>query len=175
MAILIIVSIILILLYIVRISNNQDLIKENCKTEIMTANIKHAKNHFYKTKLSTSLLIFTIVFTIIVLICDFTSLEAIIIDYFAYDFYTEEETSKVLYFIPIFTFCIRGIINEVNLGDFLLKYFNVKEPELEENLLKSLLYKKKPSTDTQKTELPIDNSKPTLEVPNPGEIKDNQK
>lgn len=135
--ILIIVLIFLILLYIVRISNNQDIIKQNSKDKITdTANIKNARKHFSNKKTFKYLLLLSILLIIFFLISDFTSLEAQIIDFFAYDFYEEQDFNKLLYLVPIYIIIVRNIILEVKMGEFLFKYYKVDEPELDESLLK---------------------------------------
>jgi Ca2+/H+ antiporter len=135
--ILIIVLIFLILLYIVRISNNKDIIKENSKDQITdNANIKNARKHFANKKTFKYLLLLTILLTIVFLISDFTSIEAEVIDYFALDFYQEQEFNRILYLIPIYIIVVRNIILEVKMGEFLFKYYKVDEPVLDESLLK---------------------------------------
>lgn len=135
--ILIIVLIFLILLYIVRISNNQDIIKQNSKDKITdTANIKNARKHFSNKKTFKYLLLLAILLIIFFLISDFTSIEAKIIDFFAYDFYEEQDFNKLLYLVPIYIIIVRNIILEVKMGEFLFKYYKVDEPELDESLLK---------------------------------------
>lgn len=135
--ILIIVLIFLILLYIVRISNNQDIIKQNSKDKITdTANIKNARKHFSSKKTFKYLLLLAILLIIFFLISDFTSIEAQIIDFFAYDFYEEQDFNKLLYLVPIYIIIVRNIILEVKMGEFLFKYYKVDEPELDESLLK---------------------------------------
>lgn len=135
--ILIIVLIFLILLYIVRISNNQDIIKQNSKDKITdTANIKNARKHFSNKKTFKYLLLLAILLIIFFLISDFTSIEAQIIDFFAYDFYEEQDFNKLLYLVPIYIIIVRNIILEVKMGEFLFKYYKVDEPELDESLLK---------------------------------------
>ena len=135
--ILIIVLIFLILLYIVRISNNKDIIKQNSKDQITDkANIKNARKHFANKKTFKYLLLLTILLTIVFLISDFTSIEAEVIDYFALDFYQEQEFNRILYLIPIYIIAIRNIILEVKMGEFLFKYYKVDEPVLDESLLK---------------------------------------
>ncbi len=149
MLVLTIILIFLILLYAVRIMNNEDLVKNNSKDNLTDkANIKNARKHFAKKKEYKYMLIASIITLIIVLICDFTSLEATIIDYFSYDFYAEKEMNKTLYLLPIYIFVIRQIIIEVKIGEFLLKYYKVDEPVLEENILKGILYKQKKTPPT---------------------------
>ena len=75
-------------------------------------------------------------------------------DYFSADFVTEQEFDRLLYFIPLYLIVANLIYTQVNIGDFILKYFKTKEEELEINIdkekLLSLLYKKKPTTEETK-------------------------
>lgn len=134
----------LIGLYIFKLNGNAEIIKENCKTDSDAVNVKNGQKVFYKTKISIILLIAGLLTLALCLICNFTDLGNKVIDYFSYDFYEAQEFNINYYFIPVYIFVIREIIVQVKIGDFLYKYFNVKEPELEENLLKTILYKKKP-------------------------------
>lgn len=152
-----IILLLLIIIYIVRISNNKDIIKENMKDPITDkANIKNARKYYAKKKTFKYLLIAAIAILTIFILWDFTDLEVGIIDYFSYDIYKEQEFNRALYLFPIYIFIIRQIIFEVKVGDFLFKYYKVDEPVLEENLLKTLLYKKpqqaKPTTQEKTNE-----------------------
>lgn len=157
MLILSIVFILLILVYIVRISNNNDIIKKNIKTEEDKLFIKEVKKAEHKTKVSIVLFISAIIILIIFLICDLTNYDYIIYDYFAIGFVEELEFDRLLYFVPAYIVIANVIYTQVNIGDKLLKYFKTKEEELEINIDKekilSFLYKKKPtSTEEKKSE-----------------------
>lgn len=136
------VLILLIVILVIKILSNKDIIKENSKNETDIANVKYAKKYYRKTKTATITLLVSIFILIMLLICDFTDFDKYIIDYFSTEFYVEQEFNRTLYFIPIYIYIARCIIIEVNIGDYLYKYFKVEEPQLEENLLKSILYKK---------------------------------
>ena len=145
-----IILVILILILMARISNNNDLIKENSKDKPKDfANMRNARKFFSNKKTFKGLLLAALIILIISLIWDFTSLEVGFIDYFATDIYKEEPFNRSYYLIPIYLLVIRQIIIEVKVGDFLFKYLKVDEPVLEQNLLKTLLYKKKPQTTEQ--------------------------
>ena len=133
----------LIIIEMIKKSNNDDLIKENCKSQEQYENIKNAKKVFHQTKTANFLLILAIATLIIFILCDFTSIEATIIDYISADFFDETKFDRTLYFVPFYILIAREIIIQVKIGEFLLKYFNVKEPVLEENIIKTILYKKK--------------------------------
>ncbi len=149
---ILIILIFLILIYLVKVSNNHDIIKEHCKTEENKANVKNAKKVFNKTKYSSALLILSLLSLIIIIICQFTKLDTIIIDYFSVDFYTEDFFNINYYYLPAFLFISRQIIIEVKISEFLHKYFEVVEEEVNSaDLIKNILYKKKP-TPEEKTD-----------------------
>lgn len=151
MVIYFIILIVLVLLILVRDSNNNDIIRENCKSQADLDNIINAKKTFGKTKLSTILLITSIIILIILLICNFTKLDDLLIDYFSFELYEQKEFNYNLYFIPVYIFIVRQILIEVKTSEFLLKLYQVTEPKLEENPLKSLLFKKKKSQKKEET------------------------
>lgn len=156
MILLIIIFILLVLVYIVRKSNNEDLIKNNAKYQEELQDIQAARKKEYKGKIFIYLTIGSIVLLIAFILCDFTSLDYIIQDYMSADFITEQEFERLFYFIPAYIMIANLIYAEVNIGDFILRYFKTKEEELEININKEkllgLLYKKKPSTEQEKTE-----------------------
>lgn len=133
----------LIIVELIKKSNNDDLIKENCKNQEQYENIINAQKVYHRTKLSKILIAITALILIIFILWDFTSIEVAIIEFISPEFYTETPFDRTLYFIPIYVLVAREIIIQVKIGEFLLKYFNVEEPVLEENIIKSILYKKK--------------------------------
>ena len=149
--ILIIVLVLMVIVYYVKYTGNQELIKEHCKTPNDKANIINAKKVYKGTRTSNVLLILSFVSLIAVIIIKFTSLDYLIHDYFSSDIVEEKDFSNLIFLIPGYIFVSRLIINEVKIGDFLYKFFQVKEPELEENIIKSILFKKPaqkaPATD----------------------------
>lgn len=160
-----IILVILILILMARISNNDDLIKNNSKDRRKDlANMRNARKFYSTKKTFKGLLLVAIIILAISLIWDFTSLEVGFIDYFATDIYKEEPFNRSYYLIPIYILVIRQIIIEVKVGDFLFKYLKVDEPVLEQNLLKTLLYKKKSQTQEQITV--TDNSNNEIEETN---------
>lgn len=161
----VIVLILLILVDSVKQSNNDDLIKENCKSQEQLANINNAKKVFRRTKTSFVLLMLSILSLIICILCDFTSIDAAVIDYLSTDFYKEQAFDRIFYFLPVYIFIAREILIQVKIGEFLLKFFNVEEPILEENLLKTLLYKKKPKEEIKFTKKPEETSKQEEQIP----------
>lgn len=153
MILLLIILILLVLIYIVRISNNNDIIKNNAKTVEQMQVIKAEKKKQHFTKVSKALTLISIVLLIIFLLMDFTSIDYFILDYVSADFVTEPEFDRLLYFAPAFIMISNLIYTQVNIGDFLLKFFKTQEEELEIKLNKEaimgLLYKKKPTTEEE--------------------------
>lgn len=134
----------LVVLYIVKLNANAEVIRDNCKTDSDAVNVKNGQKVFSKTRVANILLILCILSLVVCLLFNFTNIGHMVIEYFSYDFYKPKDFNYYFYLVPVYIFIIREIIVQVQIGDFLYKYFNVKEPELEENLLKSILYKKKP-------------------------------
>ena len=191
--VLILVLVFMILVYLVKKSSNSEVIRENCKTPNDKANVVNARKVYNNTNTSKVLLIASIAALIFVILLKFTSLEYVIRDYISSDFVEEKEFSYLIFVAPAYIFVSRLIINEVKLGDFLYKFFKVKEPELEENLIKTILFKKpaqKPSETTvsnpetppthpeevkkEETELPKENPEEAKEEPKP-EVKEEEK
>lgn len=146
----------LIVLYIIKLNGNVDIIRENCTTDSDAVNIKNGQKVFYKSRESIILLIAFFLTLGICLIFNFTNIGYSIIDYFAIDFYEPGKFNYGYYLVPVYILVIREIIVQVKIGDFLYKYFKVKEPELEDGALKSMvmgiLYKKKPDNSDNKNE-----------------------
>lgn len=146
----------LIILVIIRISNNKDLINSHSKNEIDIANIENAKKVFRRSKTSNYFLIGTISIFIVLLLCNFTDIDYKIIDYISADFVDNPSFSYYLYLIPIYLLVIREIFIQVKIGEFILKFFKVEEEEINlkdeviKPILKSALYKK-PSSSNQVT------------------------
>ena len=153
MILLLIIFILLVLIYIVRISNNNDIIKNNAKTVEQMQVIKTEKKKQHLTKVSKTLTLISIVLLIVFLLMDFTSIDYFILDYVSADFVTEPEFDRLLYFAPAFIMISNLIYTQVNIGDFLLKFFKTQEEELEIKLNKEaimgLLYKKKPTNEEE--------------------------
>ena len=81
MIFLIIMLIVLILIGLVRYSNNKDLINHNCQDELTLANVNNAKKVLRKSKTYNVLFIIAAISLIIILICNFTDLDDALIDY----------------------------------------------------------------------------------------------
>ena len=138
------ILVLFIIILIVKYLTNKETIYNNCQNENDLANIKYARKYYTKTRTSYVALIFSLVALIVLLLSQYTDIDKYIIDYFSTDFYQEKPLDTTLYYIPIYILVMRFIVIEVKVGDYLYKYFQVEEPHLEENPLKSILYKKKP-------------------------------
>ncbi len=148
--IIILILAFLILICVVKVLNNDDIAKQCCKNDQDLANIKNARKVYSTTKESLVLLIVAIVVLIVVLLLNFTNIEYLVKDYFSTEIFSEDDSifSYYFYLIPIYILVARQIVIEVKISEFLYKFFNITEPELEENLVKSLLYKKAPVKKT---------------------------
>ena len=162
MKLLAIILFVLIIVYIIRISNNNDIIKKHIKTEEDKAFIKKTKKEQHKTKLSLALFGISIVVLIICLICDYTTIDYILLDYFSTEFIKEPEFNKLFYFTTPYILIINLIYTQVNIGDKILNYFKTQEEELAielgaaKEIVMGILYKKKPTTeDTDIEEIEI--------------------
>jgi Na+(H+)/acetate symporter ActP len=153
MILLLLIFILLVLIYIVRISNNNDIIKNNAKTVEQMQIIKAEKKKQHLTKVSKALTAISIISLIVFILMDFTSIDYIVMDYFATDFVTEQEFDRLLYFIPAYVMITNLIYTQVNIGDFLLKFFKTQEEEMDikinKDAIMGLLYKKKPVTEEE--------------------------
>lgn len=154
MILLIIIFALLVVVYIARKSNNDDLVKKNAKYQEELQIIKERKKKEYKGKVFIVLSVASIVLLIAFILCDFTSIDYIVADYMSAEIVQEQEFERLFYFIPAFIMVTNLIYAEVNIGDFILRYFKTKEEEVEININKekimSLLYKKKPTTEEEK-------------------------
>ena len=153
MIVLLLILILLVLIYIVRISNNNDIIKNNAKTVEQMQVINEEKKKQHLTKVSKTLTLTSIILLIIFILMDFTNIDYIVLDYVSADFVTEPEFDRLLYFTPAFIMISNLIYTQVNIGDFLLKFFKTQEEELEikinKDTIMGLLYKKKPASEEE--------------------------
>lgn len=153
MILLLIILILLVLVYIVRVSNNNDIIKANAKTVEQMQVINGEKKKQHLTKVSKLLFAISILSLIVFLLMDFTSLDYFFADYFSAEFVNEQEFDRLLYFVPAYVMITNLIYTQVNIGDFLLKFFKTQEEELDikinKDALMGLLYKKKPVTEEE--------------------------
>lgn len=151
--ILVIVLILLFGVCYIKYIGNKELIKNNCKTEIDKENAKNARKVYSSTKTTKALLILSFVSLVIVFLLKFTDIDYIIRDFISADLIEKRNISYLTFLIPFYILISRQIIIEVNLGDFLYKFFNVEEPQLEEGAIKSLLKKSTPKGKTSFEEM----------------------
>ncbi len=139
------ILIFLILICVVKISSNLDLVKNNSKTSEDKANYRNAVKFYNTSNYALGILVLAIIIIIVLVICQFTELDTVVINYFKVDFYTEDFFKSIYYYIPAFMLVIRQIIVEVKISEFLYKYFKVTEEEVDtKDLVRNILYKKKP-------------------------------
>lgn len=147
---ILVILIFLVLLYFVKVSNNNDIIDTKCETVEDQANIKNAKKVFSRARYSIIMLIISIIFILLIVICQFTNLDTVIINYFSVDIYQADFFNANYYYIPIFLLISRQILLEVKLSEFLHKYFEVKEEEIStKEVIHTLLYKPKVSNSNE--------------------------
>ena len=127
MIVLLLILILLILIYIVRISNNNDIIKNNAKTVEQMEIINQEKKKQYLTKVSKTLFAISAISLVAFLLMDFTTIDYFVLDYVSSDFVTEPEFDRLLYFVPAYVLISNLIYTQVNIGDFLLKFFKTND------------------------------------------------
>jgi len=143
----VLIFVLLIIIFIVKRSGNKDIIDQKVKTDSDKANAKNAYKVYQNDTTEKILFYLTIISLIVIILCHFLNIDHYIRDYISADFIERRKVSEfnlLYYLLPCYLFITRLIIIEVRVGDFLYKYFNVEEPELKENIIKTLLIKKKP-------------------------------
>ena len=135
----------IIFIYFIRKSNTNDLIKQaNLNNEQEDA-FEDAVLEIKSTKLACSLLAISLVSIITIALIRFTTIELFFMNYFGTGLFRDDITISFAYYgIPFFALVIRGILVQVNIGDYIKKNYNLQEEEV--NLLqegKKLLYKQK--------------------------------
>ncbi len=170
--VLILILAFLFVIYYVKLTGNKDIAKQCCKTEQDKANVKNARKIYSTTKTSIGLIVLAVVALIVVLLLHFTDISYVVKDFISTDFVdkTEKKFNLFSYLIPLYIIACRQIMIEVKVSEFLYKFFNVEEPQLEENplnSLKSLLYKKKPANNKNEPKQPeeIKQPEPVKEEP----------
>lgn len=159
-----ILIIFIFLIYLVRKSNTEDLIKQANLTTDQQKNDLEEKTIKYKTT-KFSCLLFTIALISLVTIASIrlTSIETKFLDYFGTGINHKEMIIPIIWYItPFFILVIRGILIEVHVGDYVLKTYNLKEEEIDTkealNTVKGLFYKKAPTS----TPTPVSNEEQNL-------------
>jgi len=163
--VLILILAFLFVIYYVKLTGNIDIAKQCCKTEQDKANVKNARKIYSTTKASIGLIVLAVLSLIVVLLLHFTNISYVVKDFISADFVdkTKKDFNLFSYLIPLYIIACRQIMIEVKVSEFLYKFFNVEEPELEENPLnsiKSLLYKKKPTDNKNEVKKPEEIKQP---------------
>lgn len=139
----------IIFVFIIRKSNTDDLIKE---ANLTTVEQKKEFNEnvllIKSTKFSCILLTATLISIIAILLIRQTDIDLFFIKYFDNILVKEGLNLPITWYaLPFFILVIRGIIVEVNIGDYIKKTYNLTEVEVDiKGEVKNLLVKKKPST-----------------------------
>lgn len=157
----------IIFVFIIRKSNTEDLIKEaNITTEEQKNSFNENVLLIKSTKFSCTLLGLTFLSTLLILLIRQTDIDLFFIKYF--DTVLAKEGLNVpitWYALPFFILIIRGIIVEVNIGDYIKKTYNLTEVEVDvKGEVKNLLVKKKPSTNNTPSQNPEQITQNSTEV-----------
>lgn len=167
----------IIFVFIIRKSNTDDLIKEaNMTTEEQKKNFNENVLLIKSTKFSCILLGATLLSILLILLIRQTDIDLFFIKYFDSVLIKEGLNIPITWYaLPFFILVIRGIIVEVNIGDYIKKTYNLTEVEVDvKGEVKNLLKKKKPTTNDspsqnieQQIEVPTTTEAPTTVSPQP--------
>jgi hypothetical protein len=128
------------------------------------------------TKFSCILLGATLLSILLILLIRQTDIDLFFIKYFDSVLIKEGLNIPITWYaLPFFILVIRGIIVEVNIGDYIKKTYNLTEVEVDvKGEVKNLLIKKKPTTNDspsqnieQQIEVPTTTEAPTTVTPQP--------
>ena len=165
----------IVFVFIIRKSNTDDLIKEaNITTDEQKNNFIENVLKIKSTKSSCALLTASLISIIVIALIRHTSIDLFFLQYFDNILIKEElNVPYTWYALPLFIIIIRGIIIQVNIGDYIKKTFNLTEVEVDvKSEVKNLLVKKKPTTEetlTPPQEVPTTQSVPP-EIQNPNNL-----
>ena len=140
------------LIYLVRKSNTDDLIKQaNITTEQQKKELEEKTIKYKTTKFSCLLFATALISLVAIGAIRLTSIEVAFLDYFGTGINHKEIIIPLIWYItPFFILTIRGILIEVYVGDYVLKKYDLKEEEIDTkealNAVKGLFYKKAPAT-----------------------------
>jgi hypothetical protein len=141
----------IVFIYIIRKSNTADLIKQaNIETDEQEDIFDDAVLNIKSTKLSCIFLATSLISLIVIVLIRYTTIELFFMNYFGSEWFREDITISLAYYgIPFFILIIRGIIVQVNIGDYVKKNFNLHEEEVNiKDEAKKLLFKPKKKTAT---------------------------
>jgi hypothetical protein len=122
----------ILLLYVVRRSNTSDLYKlANITTNEQIKNYDDSILVIKSTKFSCLLLLCALISLITITLIRHTKIELFFMNYFGTEIYRDDiSINFAWYALPFFIIIIRGIIIEVNIGDYLKKNYNLTEEEI---------------------------------------------
>ena len=144
----------ILLLYVVRRSNTSDLYKlANITTNEQIKNYDDSILVIKSTKFSCLLLLCALISLITITLIRHTKIELFFMNYFGTEIYRDDiSINFAWYALPFFIIIIRGIIIEVNIGDYLKKNYNLTEEEISaKEAVKGLLFKPKKQTEEIET------------------------
>ena len=146
----------IVFIYFIRKSNTSDLIKQaNMTTEEQLDKFEEAVQTIKSTQFSCLLLAICLISLITVGLIRHTSIELFFMNYFGTGIFRDQvEISYLWYGIPFFSLVIRGIIIQVNIGDYIKKNFDLQEEEI--NVIaegKKLLTKPKKKQNTTEEQI----------------------
>ena len=163
----------ILLLYIVRRSNTSDLYKlANITTDEQIKNYDDSILVIKSTKFSCLLLLCALISLVTITLIRHTKIELFFMNYFGTGIFRDDiSIHYVWYALPFFIIIIRGIIIEVNIGDYLKKNYNLTEEEISaKEAVKGLLFKPKKQTEEIET-LEELNIQPTEQVTTPAVLQ----
>lgn len=138
----------IVFIYFIRKSNTNDLIKQANLNDEQEDIFEDAVAEIKSTKLSCAFLAISLISTIVIVLIRFTTIELFFMNYFGDGWFREDITISLAYYgIPFFALIIRGIIIQVNIGDYIKKHYNLHEEEVDlKKEAKKLLFKQKKTT-----------------------------
>ena len=166
----------ILFLYIIRRSNTSDLVKQaNINTDEDINKYNEAVLLIKSTRFSVILLVATLVSIIIIALIRHTTIELFFLNYFGTGIFREDQTIAFTYYaLPFFILIIRGILIEVNIGDYIKKNYALTEEEISvKDAAKSILFKPKKTTEPEIETLELESgpvalpTQPVVQQPTP--------
>ena len=164
----------ILFLYIIRRSNTSDLIKQaNITNDEEINKFEEAVLLIKSTRFSVLLLAITLISIIVIALIRHTTIELFFLNYFGTGIFRDDKTISYTYYaLPFFILIIRGIIIEVNIGDYIKKNYALTEEEISvTDAAKSILFKPKKKTEPEIETLELETPAVALPTtPTPQEI-----
>lgn len=139
----------IVFIYFIRKSNTSDLIKQiDFKTEEQEDEFEEAVITIKSTQLSCIFLAISLISLITIALIRFTSIELFFMNYFGSGIFRDQvEVPLAWYGLPFFALIIRGILVQVNIGDYVKKHYDLHEVEISiREETKKILFSKKKKT-----------------------------